>query len=123
MRCTREFVSYVFLKNLIVFFYCFSKQVLGKSLRVDHVLDYKPPKDNEDYDEITRKLHSEGCAPVTQIDPRNIKREESRRPIKREKSPSPSAVVSSRVKRERSDSASKTKVCYQYAYRFGGQSV
>lgn len=37
--------------------------------------DYKPPKDHENYDDITRQLHDEGCAPKTQIAPELIKRE------------------------------------------------
>lgn len=94
-----------------IVFLTLKNQLLGKSLRVDHVQDYKPPKDNDDYDDITRKLHSEGCAPVVQIAERNIKREESRRPVKRERSPdhvrrerSPIPTDVSRVKHERSDS-------------------
>lgn len=51
-------------------------QVLGKSLRVDHVQDYKPPKDNDKYDDVTRQLHDEGCAPKLQIPPSQIKREQ-----------------------------------------------
>lgn len=50
-------------------------QILGKSLRVDHVSDYKPPKDNDKYDDETRQLHSEGCAPKEQLPPSQIKRE------------------------------------------------
>lgn len=71
--------------NTIVFFIFTLNQLLGKTLRVDHVENYKAPKDNEDYDDITRKLHSDGCAPIPQIAPTNIKREESRRPVKRER--------------------------------------
>ena len=40
-------------------------QLLKRTIRVDHVKDYKPPKDNEDLDEITRRLHEEGVAPRT----------------------------------------------------------
>lgn len=50
-------------------------QILGKSLRVDHVSDYKPPKDNDKYDDETRLLHTEGCAPKEQLPPSQIKRE------------------------------------------------
>jgi len=83
-------------------------KLLGKTLRVDHVENYKPPKDNEDYDDITRKLHSEGCGPVLQLPERNIKREESRRPMKRERSPmSPPSL--SQVKHERNESSSREK--------------
>lgn len=51
-------------------------QILGKSLRVDHVNDYKPPKDNDKLDDETRQLHQEGCAPKLQLPSSQIKREE-----------------------------------------------
>ncbi|PNF26126.1 hypothetical protein B7P43_G04445 [Cryptotermes secundus] len=38
-------------------------KLLGRTIRVDHVADYKPPKDSDKLDEDTRKLHAEGCAP------------------------------------------------------------
>ncbi|CRK96098.1 CLUMA_CG009534, isoform A, partial [Clunio marinus] len=53
-------------------------KLLGKTLRVDHVSDYKPPKDHEDYDDITRNLHNQGCAPVPQISESEIKKEKHR---------------------------------------------
>lgn len=37
--------------------------------------DYKPPKDNDKYDDETRLLHSEGCAPKEQLPLSQIKRE------------------------------------------------
>ncbi|KAF0290217.1 RNA-binding motif protein, X-linked 2 [Amphibalanus amphitrite] len=40
-------------------------KLLKRTIRVDHVRDYKPPKDNEDLDDITRRLHEEGVAPRT----------------------------------------------------------
>jgi RNA-binding motif protein, X-linked 2 len=86
-----------------------SQQLLGKSLRVDHVSNYKVPKDHEDYDDTTRRLHDEGCAPVPQLPPQLIKREESRRPVKKERSPSPADIR--RVKRERNSSSRERKVC------------
>lgn len=51
-------------------------QVLGKALRVDHVSDYKPPKDSDKLDDETRQLHTEGCAPKLQLPSTQIKREE-----------------------------------------------
>lgn len=30
---------------------------------MDHVANYRPPKDSEDIDDITKKLREEGCAP------------------------------------------------------------
>lgn len=72
---------------------------MGKTVRVDHVSNYKPPKDNENYDDITRKLHSEGCAPVNQIPERNIKQEESR-----SRKRSPALRISPDVKRIKRES-------------------
>lgn len=48
---------------------------MGKSLRVDHCENYKPPKDNEKMDEETRLLHTEGCAPKPQLSAEQIKQE------------------------------------------------
>ncbi|KAJ8670251.1 hypothetical protein QAD02_001510 [Eretmocerus hayati] len=38
-------------------------KILGKTIRVDHVKDYKPPKISKRTDEETKKLRLEGCAP------------------------------------------------------------
>lgn len=38
-------------------------QIKGRTIRVDHVRDYRPPKDHEDIDDVTRRLREEGCAP------------------------------------------------------------
>ena len=38
-------------------------QVVNRTIRVDHVENYKPPKDSEEYDQLTRLLHEKGCAP------------------------------------------------------------
>lgn len=42
---------------------------------MDHVNDYKPPKDSDKIDDETRRLHMEGCAPKPQIPAELIKRE------------------------------------------------
>lgn len=42
---------------------------------MDHVNDYKPPKDNDKIDPETKKLHLEGCAPKAQIPVECIKKE------------------------------------------------
>ena len=39
-------------------------QIKSRELRVDHVLSYKVPKEDEQLDELTRKIHEEGVAPV-----------------------------------------------------------
>ncbi|XP_060941805.1 RNA-binding motif protein, X-linked 2 [Limanda limanda] len=38
-------------------------KIKGRTIRVDHVKDYRPPKDFEDIDDITKNLRDEGCAP------------------------------------------------------------
>lgn len=38
-------------------------KIIDRTLRVDHVQDYKPPKDNDKLDEETLRLYMEGCAP------------------------------------------------------------
>lgn len=38
-------------------------QILGRTIRVDHVEDYKQPKEFGDEDELTKHIRSEGCAP------------------------------------------------------------
>lgn len=30
---------------------------------MDHVKDYRPPKDSDDIDDVTKSLREEGCAP------------------------------------------------------------
>lgn len=68
--------------------------------------DYKPPKDNDKYDEETRRLHSEGCAPARQIPPENIKREDERNYKKSSSSSAASIkqIPGDQIKRERHDS-------------------
>ncbi|ODM99529.1 RNA-binding motif protein, X-linked 2 [Orchesella cincta] len=42
-------------------------KILGRTLRVDHVKEYKVPKDNEKVDDLTRELWKEGCAPTSKF--------------------------------------------------------
>lgn len=42
--------------------------MLGRTIRVDHVANYRAPKDHEDDDEVTKMLRKEGCAPKIQPD-------------------------------------------------------
>ncbi|KAG7262834.1 hypothetical protein CRUP_020022 [Coryphaenoides rupestris] len=50
-------------------FICYEDQrstilaIKGRTIRVDHVSNYRPPKDTDDMDDITRSLREEGCAP------------------------------------------------------------
>lgn len=47
---------------------------------MDHVKDYKPPKDHDNYDDETRQLHTEGCAPKLQLPASQIKQEQLPKP-------------------------------------------
>ncbi|XP_076651732.1 RNA-binding motif protein, X-linked 2-like isoform X1 [Halictus rubicundus] len=38
-------------------------KILGRTIRVDHVANYKAPKDSKNIDEETKQLRKEGCAP------------------------------------------------------------
>lgn len=42
---------------------------------MDHVNDYKPPKDNDKIDPEIKRIHFEGCAPKVQIPVEKIKKE------------------------------------------------
>ncbi|KAM9781823.1 RNA-binding motif protein, X-linked 2 [Syngnathus typhle] len=44
-------------------------KIKGRTIRVDHVRDYRPPKDHEDIDDVTRQLREQGCAPSINHDP------------------------------------------------------
>lgn len=43
---------------------------------MDHVNNYKPPKEHDDMDEETKQLQKEGCAPKIQIPVEHIKVEQ-----------------------------------------------
>lgn len=51
-------------------------KILGRFCRVDHVQEYKVPRDHEKLDDDTRRLYFEGCAPVAQLPTDKIKKEE-----------------------------------------------
>ncbi|KAM6300202.1 RNA-binding motif protein, X-linked 2 [Aegotheles albertisi] len=36
-------------------------KIKGRTIRVDHVANYRPPKDSDDLDDITKALHAKGC--------------------------------------------------------------
>ncbi|XP_009076404.1 PREDICTED: RNA-binding motif protein, X-linked 2, partial [Acanthisitta chloris] len=39
--------------------------IKGRTIRVDHVANYRPPKESEDWDDVTRALHAKGCGVKT----------------------------------------------------------
>ncbi|NXW68921.1 RBMX2 protein, partial [Hirundo rustica] len=40
-------------------------KIKGRVIRVDHVANYRPPKESEDWDDVTRALHAKGCGVKT----------------------------------------------------------
>ncbi|XP_067011149.2 RNA-binding motif protein, X-linked 2 [Anabrus simplex] len=67
-------------------------KLLGRTIRVDHVADYKPPKDSDKLNDETRKLVREGCAPKHNSEPpvknsvpvtvKEVKKEKKEKPMK-----------------------------------------
>ncbi|XP_001355751.2 RNA-binding motif protein, X-linked 2 [Drosophila pseudoobscura] len=57
-------------------------KIMERTLRVDHVLDYKPPKENEKMDEETLRLYMEGCAPRPQMGDVKTEKKEYRNKFK-----------------------------------------
>lgn len=74
-------------------------KLAGKIIRVDHVQNYKVPKQTDDLDEETKKLFEEGCAP--QPVPLNPVKVKSEKDIKREKSEDTSST--SKKKKHKKD--------------------
>lgn len=49
-------------------------KILNRTIRVDHVSDYKVPKEGKKTDAETKKLYQEGCAPkVKPVEPAIVK--------------------------------------------------
>ncbi|KAL3970554.1 tRNA (adenine57-N1/adenine58-N1)-methyltransferase catalytic subunit [Sarotherodon galilaeus] len=61
-------------------------KIKGRTIRVDHVKDYRPPKDGEDIDDVTKHLREEGCAPkVAESSPSSEDDEQYAVPVKKPK--------------------------------------
>jgi len=90
-------------------------KVLGRTVRVDHVKDYKPPKDNEKLDDLTRKIMSEGCAPgssVLEPEAKNSDEEDLQLleyEYNKPKSPEPETTKSHKEHKKKSSSSKKSK--------------
>ncbi|KAG8447681.1 hypothetical protein GDO86_014983 [Hymenochirus boettgeri] len=55
----------------------------GRTIRVDHVANYRPPKDTDDIDDITKALREKGCG--AQIPSSSSSPEEEEEPPKKKK--------------------------------------
>ncbi|KAI7795874.1 RNA-binding motif protein, X-linked 2 [Triplophysa rosa] len=62
-------------------------KIKGRTIRVDHVKNYRPPKDTDDIDDITKQLREEGCAPKIPLPPssESESEEEHAVPVKKPK--------------------------------------
>ncbi|KFV20296.1 RNA-binding motif protein, X-linked 2, partial [Tauraco erythrolophus] len=40
-------------------------KIKARTIRVDHVANYRPPKDSDDLDDVTKALHAKGCGVKT----------------------------------------------------------
>uniref|UniRef100_A0A663MB96 RNA binding motif protein X-linked 2 n=1 Tax=Athene cunicularia TaxID=194338 RepID=A0A663MB96_ATHCN len=40
-------------------------KIKGRTIRVDHVANYRPPKESDDLDDVTKALHAKGCGVKT----------------------------------------------------------
>ncbi|XP_028838392.1 RNA-binding motif protein, X-linked 2 [Denticeps clupeoides] len=60
-------------------------KIKGRTIRVDHVANYRPPKDSDDIDDITKSLREEGCAPKIQSSPSSESEDDYVLPLKKPK--------------------------------------
>uniref|UniRef100_A0A182RL48 RRM domain-containing protein n=1 Tax=Anopheles funestus TaxID=62324 RepID=A0A182RL48_ANOFN len=79
-------------------------KLVGKTIRVDHVENYRPPKETDNTDTETRQLYMEGCAPEVVAKQQNPTQRHSPKP---ERSAGRSRQTDDRVKRERSEPSIK----------------
>uniref|UniRef100_A0A182YRM9 Uncharacterized protein n=1 Tax=Anopheles stephensi TaxID=30069 RepID=A0A182YRM9_ANOST len=75
-------------------------KLVGKTIRVDHVEDYRPPKETEKTDTETRQLYMEGCAPEVMM---RREKEMKTRSATPEQKPERSRHTDVKIKRERQD--------------------
>ncbi|XP_039536250.1 RNA-binding motif protein, X-linked 2 [Pimephales promelas] len=60
-------------------------KIKGRTIRVDHVANYRPPKDTDDIDDVTKRLREEGCAPSMPQPSESESEEEDAVPVKKPK--------------------------------------
>lgn len=53
-------------------------KIKGRQIRVDHVANYKPPKDDDEIDELTKHIREEGIAPKLQMPESSLQQSSSR---------------------------------------------
>lgn len=76
----------------VLLFVLSTLKIKGRTIRVDHVANYRPPKDTDDIDDITKRLREEGCAPKAVSSSEEESAEEYAVPAKKPKKGEKSAV-------------------------------
>ncbi|XP_051850172.1 RNA-binding motif protein, X-linked 2-like [Antechinus flavipes] len=59
-------------------------KIRGRTIRVDHVANYRPPKDSQNMDDVTRALWEKGCG-VKTPSPSSLESSEDETPVKKHK--------------------------------------
>ncbi|XP_051825013.1 RNA-binding motif protein, X-linked 2 [Antechinus flavipes] len=59
-------------------------KIRGRTIRVDHVANYRPPKDSKNLDDVTRELREKGCG-VKTPSPSSSESSEDETPVKKHK--------------------------------------
>lgn len=72
---------------------------------MDHVSNYRPPKDSEDIDDVTKRLREEGCAPKTRFSSGSESEDEGLSPVKKAKKGESSFLFKKKKKKRILDGA------------------
>ncbi|KAM3827363.1 RNA-binding motif protein, X-linked 2 [Vipera latastei] len=75
-------------------------KIKGRTIRVDHVANYRPPKDSEDVDEITKAVREKGCGVKTPPQSSAESSEEDEMEVKRHKKEKKKKKKKKKEKRE-----------------------
>ncbi|KAK3524439.1 hypothetical protein QTP70_028661 [Hemibagrus guttatus] len=84
-------------------------KIKGRTLRVDHVSNYRPPKDSEDIDDLTRNLREQGCAPTVVSSPKSESEDEDLLPLKKAKKDKKEKKKKKKEKKEKKKEAKEEK--------------
>ncbi|GAA6071891.1 RNA-binding motif protein, X-linked 2, partial [Tachysurus ichikawai] len=84
-------------------------KIKGRTLRVDHVSNYRPPKDSEDIDSITKNLREQGCAPKVTSSSESESEDEHLIPVKKPKKDKKEKKKKKKEKKEKKKDAKEKK--------------
>uniref|UniRef100_A0A8C1Q286 RNA binding motif protein X-linked 2 n=1 Tax=Cyprinus carpio TaxID=7962 RepID=A0A8C1Q286_CYPCA len=91
-------------------------KIKGRTIRVDHVVNYRPPKDTDDIDDVTKHLRKEGCAPKVPPPSSSESRSEKecavpvKKPKKRKKKKKEKKEKKKALKEEKYDARTETSM-------------